>query len=272
MATEVSKQSVINGAVPVQPDAEILASKEGVSKLPSTSQSLGLPLSSKDALIKKPFSGPLDSAKPAPPTQPTTEQTSKYNDLLGKVSNWSQVPETLTKNAPQSEVKEEERMFLTRECLLRYLRATKWNVADAETRLLSTLSWRREYGVDTKLTPEHISIENETGKQLIMGYDKDARPCLYMFPDRQNTEKSDRQVEHLVFMLERLLDLQVPGQETVTFLINFKETKSGQGATLAQARLVLYILQNHYPERLGRACVTNCRFSAHEANLVRCAY
>ena len=59
-------------------------------------------------------------------------------------------------------------------------------------------------------------------------------------------------------MLERLLDLMVPGQETLTLLINFAETKSGQGATFAQGKQTLWILQNHYPERLGRACVTNC--------------
>lgn len=258
MAAEVSENDV-NGTTPVQQEAEKLALENGVSEPPITLQTLDLPLSSEDGLVKKPFIKPLESARPASPPQLTTDQSSKYQDLLKRVLDWHEVPETLAKNAPKSELKEGERMFLTRECLLRYLRATKWSVADAETRLLSTLSWRREYGVNTKLTAEHISIENETGKQLITGYDKDGRPCLYMFPDKQNTEKSDRQVEHLVFMLERLVDLMIPGQETVTLLINFAETKNGQGATFAQARQVLYILQNHYPERLGRACVTNCK-------------
>ncbi|KAL9622136.1 MAG: hypothetical protein Q9160_003479 [Pyrenula sp. 1 TL-2023] len=256
-ATPPEHAAGISTEVPQNGDSVTVEDATSVSK---RQQSLGLPVSSEDGLVKKPFSRPLDSAKPTPVLQLTKEQSLKYEGLLEKISSWRQVPDTLAKNAAKSELTDTERMFLTRECLLRYLRATKWNNVEAETRLMNTLSWRREYGVDTKLTPEHISIENETGKQLIMGYDKDARPCLYMFPDKQNTEKSDRQVEHLVFMLERLIDLLPPGQETTTFLINFAETKSGQGATIAQARLVLYILQNHYPERLGRACVTNLPF------------
>lgn len=46
-----------------------------------------------------------------------------------------------------------------------------------------------------------------------------------------------------------------PGQETLAILVNFKDTRKGDGATVGQARQTLTILQNHYPERLGRACV-----------------
>ena len=148
---------------------------------------------------------------------------------------------------------------MTRECLLRYLRATNWNVSQAETRIRNTLIWRREYGVE-KHTADYISIENETGKQLIVGYDIHARPCHYMNPSKQNTPHSDRQIQHLVFMLERVVDMMVPGQETLTLLINFADTKAGQGASIGQGKQTLSILQNHYPERLGRALVTN---SAH---------
>ncbi|KAL9109861.1 MAG: hypothetical protein Q9227_005564 [Pyrenula ochraceoflavens] len=236
-----------------------LTNGTGQSTSPGT-EPLDFPLSSVDGLVKKPFAKPLDSVKAPPPRQLNSEQQAKYKSLLEKVLKWTEIPNTLAKNPPKAALTESERMFLTRECLMRYLRATKWNVTEAETRLMSTLSWRREYAVESKLTPEHISVENETGKQLITGFDVDARPCLYMFPNRQNTEKTPRQVEHLVFMLERLLDLMVPGQETLTLLINFSETKSGQGATLAQGRQVLWILQNHYPERLGRACITNLPF------------
>jgi hypothetical protein len=38
-----------------------------------------------------------------------------------------------------------------------YLRATKWNVSEAETRLQSTLTWRREYDLK-KLTPELLRV------------------------------------------------------------------------------------------------------------------
>ena len=79
-----------------------------------------------------------------------------------------------------------------------------------------------------------------------------------MNPNRQNTERSERQIEHLVFMMERAIDLMPPGQETLALLMNFADTRSGQGASFAQGRQTLWILQNHYPERLGRALLTNC--------------
>lgn len=145
-------------------------------------------------------------------------------------------------------------MWLTRECIYRYLRASKWNEAQAATRLQATLIWRREYGVESH-TADYISEENETGKQFILGYDNEGRPCLYLNPHKQNTKKSDKQIQHLVYMLECSIDLMPPGQETLAILVNFKDTRKGDGATVGQGRQTINILQNHYPERLGRACV-----------------
>lgn len=130
---------------------------------------------------------------------------------------------------------------------------------DAEQRLAGTLTWRREYGVEG-LTADYISPENETGKQLILGYDNNARPCQYLNPGRQNTKPSPRQVQHLVYMLERTIDLQVPGQETLALLINFKSGGSS-APPISQGREVLNILQTHYPERLGRALIINSEYT-----------
>ncbi|GES59746.1 CRAL/TRIO domain protein [Aspergillus terreus] len=218
-----------------------------------------LPQSAADGLIQKPFPRPLETSKPPPPAELTSDQKSKYDDVLKAVSEWTTVPTTSAKNAPTEPITDDERMFLTRECLLRYLRATKWNVPEAIARLQRTLTWRREYGV-AKLTPEYISVENETGKQVILGYDIHGRPCLYLLPSNQNTEKSDRQIQHLVFMLERVIDLMGPDQETLALIVNYNETKSGQNASIGQAKQTLNFLQNHYPERLGRALVINMPF------------
>ncbi|OQE27415.1 hypothetical protein PENSTE_c004G02559 [Penicillium steckii] len=220
---------------------------------------LDLPTSAADGLIQKPFAGPLESSKPQPPAKLTADQQSKYDAFLKTVSSWTTIPNTAAKDASSAPLTDDEKMWLTRECLLRYLRATKWNVSDAETRIKATLTWRREYGVE-KLTADYISIENETGKQVLLGYDIHGRPCLYLLPSNQNTEKSERQIQHLVFMLERVIELMPPDQETLALLVNFSETKSGQNASIGQARETLNILQNHYPERLGRALVINVPF------------
>lgn len=206
-------------------------------------------------VLKTPIVDPVASAIPSPAAELTAEQQEKYKSLLETVKSWKEIPAT---NGKEDPITESEIMWCTRECLLRYLRATKWVTADAAKRLLGTLTWRREYGVD-ELTGEHISPENETGKQIILGFDIAARPCLYLNPGRQNTNASPRQVQHLVFMLERVISMSGPGQETLALLINFKTSKSRSNTApgIGQGREVLNILQTHYPERLGRALIIN---------------
>ncbi len=208
--------------------------------------------------VKTPLPHQLNVSKPPSPPTLTPDQANKYASLLSVVSAWTQVPNN-SKDSATSPITDNERMWLTRECLLRYLRAVKWNSVEASKRLLGTLTWRREYDLASH-TPDYISIENETGKQFILGYDNAARPCLYLNPGRQNTARSERQIQHLVFMLERVIDLMVPGQETLSLLVNFKESSGGSNPSVAQGRQTLSILQTHYPERLGRALVINGEF------------
>lgn len=205
--------------------------------------------------LKTPLTRPSPKTKPNPPAELSPEQQAKYAQVLATVSTWKTVPTTTTKVATSAEITEDERMWLSRECLLRYLRATKWKVPDALKRLQGTLSWRREYGADT-FSADYISPENETGKQVILGYDIDARPCLYLNPGKQNTKMSDRQIHHLSYMLDRVIDMMGPGQETTALLINFKGASSGSTPSVGQAKQVLNILQGHNPERLGRALIS----------------
>ena len=206
-----------------------------------------------------PFLRPVPETKIPVRPELSTEETTKYNSVHNAVSSWTAVPTSSGPNPGHTAITEEEQMWLSRECLLRYLRATKWNVQQAISRLQATLIWRREFGIanDGKIKKDYVSIESETGKQWILGYDNEGRPCQYLNPSRQNTERSERQIEHLVFMMERSIDLMPPGQETLALLINFAETSKGQGASVAQGRQTLNILQNHYPERLGRAFCAN---------------
>ncbi len=207
--------------------------------------------------VKTPITVPIESAKPIPPPPLTTDQEKKYEEVLAAVKSWTEIPSSKGKDGT---ITDNEIMWLTRECILRYLRATKWSTVEAQKRLLGTLTWRRDYGVE-ELTGDHISPENETGKQIILGYDNAARPCLYLSPGRQNTEPSPRQVQHLVFMVESVIEFMVPGQENLALLINFKASKSRSNTApgISQGREVLNILQTHYPERLGRAYLINSK-------------
>ena len=205
--------------------------------------------------LKTPLDFPTPDSRPKERPVVTEEQQHKYDWLLEQVKAWTEIPSTKGKAGPLTD---SERFWLTKECLLRYLRATNWHEKDSERRLIETLTWRREYGVE-ELTAEHISPENETGKQIAVGYDKEARVCHYLNPGRQNTDPSPRQVQHLVYMVERVIDIMPPGQERLALLINFKSSKSRSNTApgIGLAREVLHILQHHYPERLGKALIIN---------------
>ncbi|KAK9456406.1 CRAL-TRIO domain-containing protein [Dipodascopsis uninucleata] len=204
-----------------------------------------------------PFDEPLPSCKPIPRPPLTAEEQTKYDELVEYVRNIKELPISSNSNETQMRpLDDEEQAWVTQECLLRYLRATKWKLSDAQKRVEGSIIWRREYGV-RELSRDYISPENASGKQVILGYDFNARPCLYLFPSRQNTEKSSRQIQHLVFSLERVIDFMPPGQDTLALLIDFKSSTSSKNPSVNQGRQVLHILQTHYPERLGKALVIN---------------
>ncbi|GMG19216.1 unnamed protein product [Ambrosiozyma monospora] len=230
-----------------------------------------------------PFSEPPSDVHPPKEKSITEEQKEKFKTVLKHFQDPKLTIATTEhnqhKHIPDAEhrsLSEDEKAWLTRECILRYLRATKWVVKDAIDRIEGTIAWRREFGIDYQLddsknivTPELISPEGETGKEVVLGFDNDARPCLYLKPGRQNTKNSFRQVQHLVFMLERVIDFMPSGQDSLALLIDFKQhpeiaanVATSKIPPLGVGKQVLHILQTHYPERLGKALLTNMPFLA----------
>ncbi|GAA6038889.1 hypothetical protein JCM8097_000556 [Rhodosporidiobolus ruineniae] len=155
-----------------------------------------------------------------------------------------------------------EKCYWSRQAFLRCLRAVKWDYAAAVRRAEETAVWRREYNVEG-MKESDIWKEGETGKELVMGFDVNCRPVLYMHPYRQNTQVGPDQIAFVVWCLERTLDLLPPTDPAVEMLClcidfgaNQKDAK-GQPTTLGQARKVLEILQTYYCERLGKAVCVN---------------
>lgn len=138
----------------------------------------------------------------------------------------------------------------------RYMRAAKWDLEDAKKRIEATIHWRRDYKPDL-IPPEEVRIESETGKIVINGFDKDGRPIIYMRPGLENTQRSPRQLRHLVWCLERAKDLMPPGQESLVILVDYKSCSLRTNPSISVARQTLHILQQHYVETLGRALIVN---------------
>ncbi|THH04011.1 hypothetical protein EW145_g5834 [Phellinidium pouzarii] len=167
-------------------------------------------------------------------TNLTEEQETKRKEALAYFDNHDyRLPDE-----EKGELMDEEKMWLSNDCILRYLRASKWVVATTQQRLEETLKWRREHGFyDGTFSAEVIEPEAVTGKQVLFGFDTKGRPAFYMIPSRQNTEESPRQLQSL--------DL----------LINFADR--GKNPSFSTARQMLHIIQAHYPERLGLALIIN---------------
>ncbi|TID26189.1 hypothetical protein CANINC_002816 [Pichia inconspicua] len=224
--------------------------------------------------VDTPFEKPVDGVKPPKEKHLTSEQDEKYQIVLKHFQN----PELKVANRENDDCEtgpliDDEKAWVTRECILRYLRATKWDVKHAISRIEGTIAWRREFGInfqndDKNVVNSHlIEPESLTGKEVVLGFDNEARPCLYLKPGRQNTKTSHRQVQHLVYFLEKCINFMPSGQDSLALLIDFKQhpeisanVETSKIPPISVGREVLHILQTHYPERLGKALLTNIPF------------
>ncbi|KAI9061138.1 CRAL/TRIO domain-containing protein [Trametes sanguinea] len=198
---------------------------------------------------------PVDPAVLPPQLKLTGTQQAIYDEVLGHFAKDGYALPGVENGA----LTEEEKFWLSCECILRFIRAVKWASAQAAIkRLEDTLKWRREYGLYDLITASYVEPEAVTGKMVIWGYDADNRPAIYLRPSRQNTEESIRQVHYVVWALERLTELMGPGVETLALMVDFADR--ARNPSLGQSKRVLDILQTHYPERLGRALVVNVPF------------
>ncbi|PPR00899.1 hypothetical protein CVT24_000384 [Panaeolus cyanescens] len=199
---------------------------------------------------------PKPAQKEDPRAAMSESEQTMYDEVLQHFSK--EDPPYSIANVEKGELSEQEKFWLSKETILRYLRASKWKVSVAIERIEATLKWRREFGLNDTVNAALVEPEAVTGKEVIFGYDTSGRPALYMIPSRQNTSESPRQVQHAVWMLERTIDLMEPGVETIALLINFADR--GKNPSISTARTVLNILQDHYPERLGISLIINIPF------------
>ncbi|GAO52040.1 hypothetical protein G7K_6128-t1 [Saitoella complicata NRRL Y-17804] len=206
-----------------------------------------------------PFENAHPSITPMREPAPVSDQENKVQALIKHFSQLRDLPVSSDRRAGMQALSDEEKCWLSRECMLRYLRATKGDLAEAQKRLEGSIVWRRGWGLGQDMTG-HVEPEATTGKQVLLGFDSSGRPCLYLYPSRQNTKPSQRQIEYLVWGLERAIDMMPRGVENLALLINFKGSGSSTTPSLSQGKQVMSILQTHYPERLGRALIINVPF------------
>lgn len=200
---------------------------------------------------------PPATSKPGPPPQLKPGDEEKLQELATHVAEYRQAHPADAQYAPFEEV-----WLSDQNVYRRYLRATRGDLKGSKRRILvrrpsftqETLEWRRSYKPEI-IPPDEVAPEAETGKHVLCGFDKEARPILYLRPGRENTKTSPRQIRYMVWSLERGINLMPPGQETLTIIVDFHGASLSTMPSLSTARHVAHILQTHYVERLGRAFV-----------------
>ncbi|EPQ30730.1 uncharacterized protein PFL1_01631 [Pseudozyma flocculosa PF-1] len=205
-----------------------------------------LPPKTHDILVR-----PAQGCTPKPRPELTAEQHDKLAQLRDHLHQY------VAANPPEDDYKPWEQSWIADDDLYRrYLRAAKGDLNNAKQRIKGTLEWRRSFRPEI-IPPGDVSVEGETGKHVLSGFDKEGRPVLYLRPGRENTTPSQRQIRYLVWSLERAVDMMPPGVDNIAIVIDYKGATTQSNPSLATAREVANILQNHYVERMGRAFVCN---------------
>ena len=143
----------------------------------------------------------------APPTY-TPDQTRLIDALIAYFTPTS----TSSDKSPCLPLSIDEQLFLSRETLIRFLTGTKNDLSHTKARLDKCLNWRRSLGVDQiSETAAEVAPEGVCGKEFVLGYSTKGQPVLHFLPNKSDTEESQRQLKHVVYMLERTADLMPPG-------------------------------------------------------------
>uniref|UniRef100_A0A5B6ZMI4 Putative random slug protein 5 isoform X3 n=1 Tax=Davidia involucrata TaxID=16924 RepID=A0A5B6ZMI4_DAVIN len=147
--------------------------------------------------------------------------------------------------------------FCTDACLRRYLVARNWNVDKSKKMLEETLKWRSTYKPE-EIRWHEVAHEGETGKVSRANFhDRLGRTVLIMRPGMQNSTSAEDNIRHLVYLIENAILNLREGQEQMSWLIDFTGWSLNTNIPIKTARDIIYILQNHYPERLAIVVLYN---------------
>ncbi|KAF9297412.1 hypothetical protein BGZ74_009839 [Mortierella antarctica] len=147
-----------------------------------------------------------------------------------------------------------QKAWASDDTLVRYLKARKWNLAEAKLAVVESIQWRESYN-PAKPDREGLWTETSAGKLYVSGFDMESRPLLYMKPRLENTAASPAQIRHVCFHLETAIALMPEGVQNLAILIDFSGSSMRTNPGVAVAREIINVLGSHYPERLGKAYI-----------------
>lgn len=136
----------------------------------------------------------------------------------------------------------------------RFLRARNLDIEKASAMFLKYLSWKRTFLPNGCISEAEIPTQLAHNKFFMQGFDKQSRPVVLVFGNRHKPEGKGSVEEFkrfAVYCLEKICARMPRGQEKFVAIADV----GGWGYTNSDIRgylAVLSILQDYYPERLGK--------------------
>ncbi|KAK1642032.1 hypothetical protein QYE76_059837 [Lolium multiflorum] len=182
------------------------------------------------------------------------EQAKQNGHGDGDAAEWMKVAELrAVVEAQDPAVKEEDDSALRR-----FLRARDHNICKASAMLLMYLAWKRAAKPHGTITDEDVRDEIAKDRVHMHGFDCLGRPMAYLygarhFPTRRDLDDFKR---YVAYLLDKICTRLPVGQGKFAAVIDLK----GWGYANCDIRgyvATLEIMQNYYPERLGRVLMIN---------------
>ncbi|XP_051122263.1 uncharacterized protein LOC127245432 [Andrographis paniculata] len=133
----------------------------------------------------------------------------------------------------------------------RFLRARDLDVEKASAMLLKYLKWRKECVPNGDISPSDITADLGHNKLFMQGHDKTGRPIVVVFAARHKPTNVEDFKRYVTFSLDKISARMPSGQEKFTAIADLE----GWGYANSDIRgylASLTILQDYYPERLGK--------------------
>jgi len=152
----------------------------------------------------------------------------------------------------------EAQKFCDEACIQRYLRARNGDVMKAANMLQETIKWRKQSRID-ELTLDDFSGDLKTGFIYVAGNDSEGRSIVVL---RKRTCKLlpsevDQYLRYLMFTVESAVRNMKNGAEQWVFVIDLNNYSPANSPALSTTSATIQMLQDHYPEHLGKAYIVN---------------
>ncbi|KAK3166388.1 hypothetical protein QOZ80_1AG0045130 [Eleusine coracana subsp. coracana] len=143
--------------------------------------------------------------------------------------------------------------------LRRFLRARDHNVDKASAMLLKFIRWRMEVAPDGFVPEERVRRELAYDKVCMGGVDRTGRPIVVAFPTRHFPANRDMAEfkSFVIYIFEKICARMPRGQERFLCIVDLKGWGWYANCDVRAYIAAIEIMQNYYPERLGKALMIN---------------